>query len=461
MVHWSGPDGFTSNLQNPVIQNATTVKSGWYKGTATLGNCISIQDSVWVTVNSGPNAYITGNNTVCIGNSTLLTGHGTGTYKWSTNETTTTISVSPNVSTTYNLVVTGSNGCTSIASFYVGVHPAPIVTVMPINPTICEGDSITLIASGAINFSWDNGAIGAVNIVAPTTTITYTVTGSNAPSCVDVKSINVVVKPKPFVDLNLSPNTICINTGEFPASGGYPQGGVYTGPLVFNGVIYPDKLQTPGTFPVTYTVESNGCISKTTKDIQINPVTPMWFHPIEPNPVDLNAPAFELNTGIPPGGIYKGQGVQEQNGYYYFDPFYANVGLKIITYTFKDSHGCEDVREQAITVVRGLGINEGYWKNTCVYPNPMSDNILTIEMDALKSGYVEIANLNGSILITKKIDGKKIGVDVSSLPSGLYFIRLCSESGKVQTMKIMKKWPRIHFLLIESSRRWAGYFFIL
>lgn len=53
--NWTGPGGFNSNVQNPVINNATVAYSGMYKLTVTVPGCGTYQDSVTVTVNSCPN----------------------------------------------------------------------------------------------------------------------------------------------------------------------------------------------------------------------------------------------------------------------------------------------------------------------------------------------------------------------------------------------------------------------
>jgi gliding motility-associated-like protein len=55
---WTGPNAFTSNVQNPSIVGATTAASGWYYVTATLSNCTSLRDSVLVDVNGLPAAPI-------------------------------------------------------------------------------------------------------------------------------------------------------------------------------------------------------------------------------------------------------------------------------------------------------------------------------------------------------------------------------------------------------------------
>jgi hypothetical protein len=51
---WTGPNGFTSSVQNPTIANVTTAAAGTYSVTATLGGCTSAAGTTVVTVNSPP-----------------------------------------------------------------------------------------------------------------------------------------------------------------------------------------------------------------------------------------------------------------------------------------------------------------------------------------------------------------------------------------------------------------------
>ena len=80
-------------------------------------------------------------------------------------------------------------------------------------PTICSGQSVTLTASGATNYSWSpstglNTTSGTSVIANPTTTTTYTVTNpSNV--CATPASVTVVVNPTPVITSALSNQVVC------------------------------------------------------------------------------------------------------------------------------------------------------------------------------------------------------------------------------------------------------------
>ncbi|MFM7667931.1 MAG: glycine-rich protein, partial [Bacteroidota bacterium] len=61
---WSGPNGFTSNLQNPTILNMAAVNAGTYTVTVTNSGCSS-STTTTVTINSGPTVNLTPSNSAC------------------------------------------------------------------------------------------------------------------------------------------------------------------------------------------------------------------------------------------------------------------------------------------------------------------------------------------------------------------------------------------------------------
>ncbi|MGZ3904018.1 MAG: hypothetical protein ACXVC6_10000, partial [Bacteroidia bacterium] len=83
------------------------------------------------------NVSINAVNTICIGQTDLLTASGVSSYTWSTGSNLDTISVSPTVNSTYTVSGTDSTGCVSIATKSITVNSLPVLSVT--SATICPG----------------------------------------------------------------------------------------------------------------------------------------------------------------------------------------------------------------------------------------------------------------------------------------------------------------------------------
>jgi len=97
----------------------------------------------------------------------------------------------------------------------VTVRNAPDVVVTPSDPVICEGESVTLIATGATLYDWSpaqglNTTVGAVVIASPANTTTYIVSGVDLYGCEGADTVKVEVSPTPSVDFVADLNDICM-----------------------------------------------------------------------------------------------------------------------------------------------------------------------------------------------------------------------------------------------------------
>jgi hypothetical protein len=71
-----------------------------------------------------------------------------------------------------------------------------------------------------------------------------------------------------------------------------------------------------------------------------------------------------------------------------------------------------------------VGIKEQQKSKFSLYPNPATDKI-TIELsEAPKETTLSIVNLEGQELITSKITNPKTQINISNLPTGIYFVRI-------------------------------------
>ncbi|WP_412985146.1 hypothetical protein [Pontimicrobium sp. IMCC45349] len=187
-----------------VSPNATTE----YIVTATINN-ISDTDTVMVTVNSLPIADAGEDVSIVEGESVTLTANGGDSYVWNTGATTQSIIVSPNVTTEYSVTVT-SNNCEDTDSVIVLVNEA-INANAGEDVAMCEGDSVTLTATGGDSYLWSTGATSQSITVSPMATSNYTVIVSNELDS-DTDEVTVFVNPLPVVDVT---NDVTILEGDY------------------------------------------------------------------------------------------------------------------------------------------------------------------------------------------------------------------------------------------------------
>ena len=100
---------------------------------------------------------------------------------------------------TFFVTIFDNNLCSSTDSVIINVNNNPIISVSANNNNICLGESVDLSAAGATNYIWDNGVTSSTQIVTPSTssTITYSVIGTDINSCSGNAQINITVNPLP------------------------------------------------------------------------------------------------------------------------------------------------------------------------------------------------------------------------------------------------------------------------
>lgn len=138
---------------------------------------------------------ITGNTTICAGQTTILTASNASSYAWSNGETTASITVAPTTTTTYTVTATNAKGCTATATTQIIVNPNPSITITGTSE-FYEGQPASLAAQGAgvsDGFAWTTGQNSSTISVAPTTNTTYTVTVTNGSGCTATASKSVTV----------------------------------------------------------------------------------------------------------------------------------------------------------------------------------------------------------------------------------------------------------------------------
>ncbi len=178
-----------SNGQTGSTQTLTVSATQSFSATCTAGTCVSPNsNSVTVTIGALAAPVITSNGTVvCNGSGvTLNATNCSGNILWSNGMTTSQISVSPVVNTTYTAICRSANqNCDSPSSNSISVTVSPIPNAPVITCSadrICLGESLVLTAigcEGTVTWQYNNTtATGTTLTINPVVTTVYTTTCS-------------------------------------------------------------------------------------------------------------------------------------------------------------------------------------------------------------------------------------------------------------------------------------------
>jgi len=216
---WQGNNYF-SNIQNPIISNASTNNAGTY--TLTVFNDKGCKSSAlaYVNVVNQNTLSVVGTNTVCENSSVTIVASGASEYVWqgphsyySTSSTVFIASVNANSAGIYTL--NSINGpCTKTTTHLLTVLPLPNLSVLG-NSLVCEGQPLTLTVVGANTCTWSgqsNFTSNSLQITIPNLNQSsagmYFLSGSNSFGCKAKDSLRLEFLNAPTIVVSNA--TVCL-----------------------------------------------------------------------------------------------------------------------------------------------------------------------------------------------------------------------------------------------------------
>ena len=439
---WSGPNGFSSTIQNPTISNIQTNQSGTYNVTVTSSSGCTGTSSVSVTVNPVPVVTVTATpNPVCSGGTLSLGTIAGASYVWSgpngfssTIQNPTISNIQTNQSGTYSVTVTSSAGCTGTGSVSVTVNPVPVVTVTATPNPVCSGGTLSLGTIAGASYLWSGPNGFSSTIQNPTISNiqtnqsgTYSVTVTSSAGCTGTGSVSVTVNPLPSPTASVTPNPVCTgNKVQFTASGGLSY--AWSGPDGFssnkqNPGRFISSVSQGGTYTVTVT-NAEGCSNTTTVNLVVNE-TPNGTISATPNPI-CEGSTLQLS---------------------------ATGGL---SYLWSGPQGFTSTQQNPV-------INNFQYNQSGIYQVVISNNngctqTLTIKVEGLRTPYAEAAYEVSTACIgsTLQLYGKGIGYfnwsgpngftstqqhptipNVTTQNSGTYYLTVTSPNGCTATSEVV------------------------
>ncbi|MEP7195946.1 MAG: T9SS type A sorting domain-containing protein [Saprospiraceae bacterium] len=176
-------------------------KAGSYTITVTNANGCSSVCTKTITATIAPSCNISGNSSICKGNSAQLCAPaGCASYLWSSGEITRCIIV--NTEGCYFLTVTNSSGCSSVCTKTITNIASPNCIISG-DSSICTGDSAQLCApTGCASYLWNSGAITKCITVNKEGCYFITVTNSSGCNSVCSKTITKTATPSCIISGN-------------------------------------------------------------------------------------------------------------------------------------------------------------------------------------------------------------------------------------------------------------------
>lgn len=401
----------------PQINTST---AGSYSVTATSIHGCQASTDIQVVVNPVPHVTLLGSNTLCENVTNQLIARGGDTYRWSTESTDSTITIS--TGGIYSVTATNIYNCSATESIEVTTLPAPYLFINGINE-LCEGSSATLyVFSSTNNYTWSTGDTSQSITVSPTESTTYSVTVTAENGC--TKSENHLVTINPLYNMSVS-DQIC-------------QGSTYNQ----YGFSLPPQ-QVAGEFTYYNTLQSvHGCDSIITLHLTVRP------RPVLPETISGNNQVTTHGNQF-----YQIENAQYVNSYQWrisnthweltnstTNNVYVNIaqnGNGILTAKAINDCGTAEV---SINIYCNVGI-ENYTHNTDIllYPIP-TQNILHINIENATTPIKQIQLIDplGRCLQTLEVTDQHLQLDCTTYRAGHYFVRFLNADGKnIDTRKII------------------------
>ena len=382
---WTGPNGFTSLLQNPVIPNATTAMAGDYFLTIILLSDTSNAVSTTVFIYPIPTStFTTSLDSVCIDETTTITYTGTGTptasYTWDVDGGTPNLIIGPgphNISwgATGNVnvsLIVSENGCTSPPSYMpVFVKPIPTSSFTAVSP-ICIDDSslVTFTGVAALNavYSWGfaqgNVLSGSgagpyqLNWATPGYySLSLTVIDNGCSSTQSFQSVDV--HPLPVVNIVTD-----INSGCQPVTVHFKDT-INNPPAVYNWNLDDgspnNNIQNPihtynsyGNYTVSLTVtDTNGCVNSDNTNITVYPLPTADFT-FTPTVGTAGLPITFTSTSVGAMNSWTwnfGDGTIESGNFPSIIHSFVSTGYQTVSLLVETTNGCLDSISKQILII--------------------------------------------------------------------------------------------------------------
>lgn len=265
----SGGNGALTYIWNtsPGNIDLTGASAGSYTLTVTDPSGCSATSGPY-TINGTPPVTISvsGNTTICEGQSTTLTASGGTSYEWDNASTNSSETFQPSTTTTVQ-VIAFDGPCSDTADITITVNPLPVAAFTG-DTVICEGQTASLTSTSSGNIEWSTLETSTNINVSPLITTQYYLIASNGCGD-DTVFFSVDVNPLPTIDagadetLNLGSSTSLNPSGGTAYLWSPPDG------LSCTSCTNPVASPTETTTYYVVGTDANGCSSSDSVTINV------------------------------------------------------------------------------------------------------------------------------------------------------------------------------------------------
>ncbi len=334
----------------------------------TNGNgCVANSPSITNTVNILPAAFLSSSdvdNTFCIGASVTFTAGGGAGYTFRVGGANVQSGASSTFTTSsltngqvVDVVVTNSNGCSSVSSGItntVNPLPLPSISSSDANNSFCTGTSVTFTGSGGVSYNFRIGSTSVQNGSSSTYTtsslangqvVSVIVTNENGCSATSTGITNTVNPlPVPVISSSDADNSFCSGTSvTFTAGGGTSYNFRIGGTSVQNGSTstYTTNSLTNGQIVDVIVTNSNGCVAVSAPVINtVNALPTPTLTSSDPDNIFCTGTSVTFTTGGGTSYTFRVGGVTVQSGASAVYTTSSLINGQVVDVVVSNSNGC-------------------------------------------------------------------------------------------------------------------------
>jgi hypothetical protein len=393
-----GVTSFTVEGGNPIV-SPTVTTSYSVIGSNSIG-CISNSAITTVLVYTLPVVSVAGGS-ICPGGTFVLTPTGASSFVVSGNQFT----VSPVNTTNYSITGLSTQGCVSSNTAVVTVSVMPSPTIIATGGSVCAGDSFTFNPSGAATYTFSGG-----QVVSPSLTTSYFISGTSAAGCVSDGSVTVTVNVIQHPTITASGGSVCSGSSFSITPSGASHYSFSSGSSVVNPVT-----------TTSYSISGDvlGCSSANTVVITV---------------VTLPLPdlfAHSTKSVVCPGmsTLLQADGALSYTWYPDVHSDTLTVSPLVTSiYTLEGigANGCRKTLHLTVLVnaCDHLQENNAQLNEVNVFPVPTTNQLFLSIQSIIPGLSVRLCSAEGKLLETIKLNAALTTIDLNRYATGLYWLEL-------------------------------------